>query len=1138
MEKIYFNDSLAPRNTFDISYLPDKDLPFVRKDSLTLYSFNQFIQIIMKILTNFINRTTLLFIFFCLHALGINAQVGLWSKFQTDIQNTRTYTNPFIQTTLSVEFTRPDQTKLTCKGFYDGGTNWKIRVMPDQLGQWTYTASFTDASQTQFTGSFNCVASDIPGLISADETNPKWFGFKGGQHRLIRSFHVGDRFFASNYSDANRNEFLDSMVANKYNTLSIASHLLNRNEPGRGRDWSTPNLWNSGTNRPNPAEYAKMERILDILAARKIIVFPFAGFFGQDSNFPTDAAGQTLYINYTVARLSAYWNGLFNVAGPEPLSEDVNEFTLSQVNALGTKIATENTQGHLLSCHNATNVNPFENEAWASYQILQGPKTTSLNDLYTGLMNRRNANQPLYAQEVLWYGNVFQIAYTDLQIRQNTWVIMMAGGALNFADNNGNSSTGYTGTLDLGQRNQSKHEIVKKVWDFMESIPFYEMSPAQGISSSGYCLAKTGSRYLVYLPSGGSVNVSTPGGTTYNGVWISGSNTNTRQNIPGTTTGNNLSAPNIPGDWLLYLTRTGGDAQAPTVPTGLSSSNISASGFTLSWSPSTDAVGVTGYDVFQNGTFKTSVTGTSAAITGLSASTQYAMTVKAKDAAGNVSAASTALNVTTLAGCGSPVPWTNNSFTNQTGSFTAEFDVVPSGAGMDGVVGLSNGSTTAYTSLASSVQFYTDGFIRARNGSAYAAATPLAYTAGTSYRVRMVVNVATRKYDIYVTPAGGSQVTIGTNYSFRTEQASVTQLNNRAVQTISCGLTVSNFTVTGGGGSSDTQAPSAPSGLTVTGVTTTTAGLSWTGSTDNVGVTGYDVYQGTTLKTSVTGLTATVTGLTAGTGYTFTIRAKDAAGNTSPASGPATANTAATCSGGPQGFTNTTFTSQSGTFTVEFDAVPGSTSMDGVVSLNGSATTAYTAMVAIVRFNNTNRIDARNGGVYAASNTVSYSPNTAYHFRLVLNTSTNRYDIYVRANGGAEQTIGTQYAFRNNTASFSNRCVKTEIGCIAISNFEVNGAPNRMAVNAAITPVTQPDTQPGIYPNPLGENGELTINFGTRVENARIEIFDMNGKLVLQRNVRNTSKTALNIAGIARKGLYIVRLNSHFGTRDYKLVVQ
>lgn len=50
---------------------------------------------------------------------------------------------------------------------------------------------------------------DIPGLISRDEVNPGWFGFQGGQHILIRSFHVGDRFFASNWPATNRTAFLD-----------------------------------------------------------------------------------------------------------------------------------------------------------------------------------------------------------------------------------------------------------------------------------------------------------------------------------------------------------------------------------------------------------------------------------------------------------------------------------------------------------------------------------------------------------------------------------------------------------------------------------------------------------------------------------------------------------------------------------------------------------------------------------------------------------------------------------------------------------------------------------------------------------------------------------------------------------------
>lgn len=85
-------------------------------------------------------------------------------------------------------------------------------------------------------------------------------------------------------------------------------------------------------------------------------------------------------------------------------------------------------------------------------------------------------------------------------------------------------------------------------------------------------------------------------------------------------------------------------------------------------------------------------------------------------------------------------------------------------------------------------------------------------------------------------------------------------------------------------GSSDTVAPTAPTNLTASGTTGTTTNLSWTASTDNVAVTGYDIYQGTTLKGSSTTTSYTVTGLTALTAYSFTVKAKDAAGNVSAAS--------------------------------------------------------------------------------------------------------------------------------------------------------------------------------------------------------------------------------------------------------------
>ncbi len=96
-----------------------------------------------------------------------------------------------------------------------------------------------------------------------------------------------------------------------------------------------------------------------------------------------------------------------------------------------------------------------------------------------------------------------------------------------------------------------------------------------------------------------------------------------------------------------------------------------------------------------------------------------------------------------------------------------------------------------------------------------------------------------------------------------------------------------------GNSTPDTQAPSAPTNLTSSNLSATSVKLSWTTSTDNVGVTGYTVFRGTDSLTTVTALSYTVTGLSAATAYSFTVRARDAAKNRSDASSPANITTLA-----------------------------------------------------------------------------------------------------------------------------------------------------------------------------------------------------------------------------------------------------
>lgn len=96
----------------------------------------------------------------------------------------------------------------------------------------------------------------------------------------------------------------------------------------------------------------------------------------------------------------------------------------------------------------------------------------------------------------------------------------------------------------------------------------------------------------------------------------------------------------------------------------------------------------------------------------------------------------------------------------------------------------------------------------------------------------------------------------------------------------------------GGGGDGDTTAPSVPGGLRSTGTASGSVSLAWDASSDDVGVTGYNVYRGGAQIASPSGTSFTDTGLSSGTTYSYTVKARDAAGNLSGASNTVNATTA------------------------------------------------------------------------------------------------------------------------------------------------------------------------------------------------------------------------------------------------------
>jgi hypothetical protein len=448
--------------------------------------------------------------------------------------------------------------------------------------------------------------------------------------------------------------------------------------------------------------------------------------------------------------------------------------------------------------------------------------------------------------------------------------------------------------------------------------------------------------------------------------------------------------------------------------------------------------------------------------------------------------------------------WQNAVMTSQTGTFTATFDATPSAAPTNSVIALSNGAQTAYANFACLARFNPTGDIDARNGGAYAAASTIPYSANVSYHFRLAVNIPAQTYSIYVTPAGGSELTVGLNYAFR---ISDTTLNWYGVFVDSGSggvgsVSVCNFST--GGSVNYTITPSAGSGGSISPSSTVTVNQGGNQTftvTPNAGF----VVAGVTVDGTNVGAVTTYTFSNVQANHTinasfnpipqFTITASAGANGSISPSGTITVNQGAnqaftiaansgfvvssvlvdgasqgaissftfsnvqgnhtisatfaagsTCTN-ETGTTNAPLSSaQAGTFTATWDATPSISGINATMSLCSGSQTAYASYSCITRFFTSGDIDAYNGTAYTSASTIPYTGGTTYHFEMDVNVPAHTYSIYVTPQGGSKTLVGGNYAFRSSAGTpASLNTFNVDIsgsGAVNICNLAVGGGTN------------------------------------------------------------------------------------------------
>lgn len=127
-------------------------------------------------------------------------------------------------------------------------------------------------------------------------------------------------------------------------------------------------------------------------------------------------------------------------------------------------------------------------------------------------------------------------------------------------------------------------------------------------------------------------------------------------------------------------------------------------------------------------------------------------------------------------------PWRNEAFVAQTQKFTVELTATPSASPIDAVVGFSDDPAMQFSQLAAIVRFNPSGVIDVRAGSTYQADVSFPYTAGTTYRFQLDIDVGSHVYSVSVWDQSGAWISLARSYPFRTEQAQVGQLRHVATK--------------------------------------------------------------------------------------------------------------------------------------------------------------------------------------------------------------------------------------------------------------------------------------------------------------------------------------------------------------------
>jgi hypothetical protein len=524
--------------------------------------------------------------------------VGLYRVFEIQIQNDKPYENKFADVDLTVTYTSPSGKTVDFWGFFDGdgrgggnlttGNIWKLRFMPDELGNWAYTYRWSDGTSGG-RGAFRCVGDGAgKGVLKAYKENPHWFAYNGTEPVWLKSYYeTGHGVIAQDFTWVVENVY-GNFLRHGYNHLQVnwllslccfRQYYLDGPEPetfdltlyeeGKASSTMKLNVWHM------------MERHLGFLNDHDVGVHMFLGFDGAKNDGPAwdklSESEKDFYVRYVVSRIGPYaniagWNFVWEVPGDREQYElglmrllekyDVFEHLRTYEDEMPrdneykrpeyTFAAVEN---HLIAAGSKNLERHYWKEPWTHHMaVIQSYK-----------------GKPVYMSEgnALWRRFWHErTGATQDDLRRAAWACVTGGASFNWNGHLKEYELYADGPTGLPFNDENPYKESEKYIDIIarvmkEEVTFYRMTPhdellKQHDAMRVWVLAERGEQYLVFASHGEPFGIILAAGDYTNNIWIDAKTGEKRKLGSISVSAENrefvvFSPPNRDTDWVLIL---------------------------------------------------------------------------------------------------------------------------------------------------------------------------------------------------------------------------------------------------------------------------------------------------------------------------------------------------------------------------------------------------------------------------------------------------------------------------------------------------------------------------------------------------------------------------------------------------------